>query len=147
MGTRYCGDIGFWLGIEIELTSSYDSFFQHHNDVIAITYRNVKLHVIVIPIFNVVLISDKDENAINNGKQFILFHFKSSCLEVLWEKKVFIEISQNSQENTCGRVSLLVKLQASSLQLYFTKKETLTQVIFCEFCEIFKNTSGGCFCH
>ena len=25
-------------------------------------------------------------------------------------KKVFLEISQNSQENTCGRVSLLIKL-------------------------------------
>ena len=35
-------------------------------------------------------------------------------------KKVFLEISQNSQENTCARVSLLIKLQAAgfSLQLY-----------------------------
>ena len=28
-------------------------------------------------------------------------------------KKVFLEISQNSQENTCVRVSFLIKLQAS----------------------------------
>ena len=27
-------------------------------------------------------------------------------------KKVFLEISQNSQENTCGRVSFLINLQA-----------------------------------
>ena len=27
-------------------------------------------------------------------------------------KKMFFEISQNSQENTCGRVSLSIKLQA-----------------------------------
>ena len=27
-------------------------------------------------------------------------------------KKVFLEISQNSQENTCARASLLIKLQA-----------------------------------
>ena len=27
-------------------------------------------------------------------------------------KKVFLEISQNSQENTCARVSILIKLQA-----------------------------------
>ena len=83
MGTRYCGDIGFLLDlhrdidrlcIEIEVTSLYDIFFQHHNDVLAIRYRNVKLHVIAIPIFNVVLISDKDENAINNGKHVVLFH-------------------------------------------------------------------------
>ena len=28
-------------------------------------------------------------------------------------KKMFLEISQNSQENTCARVSFLIKLQAS----------------------------------
>ena len=33
---------------------------------------------------------------------------------VLW-KKVFLKISQNSQENTCARFSFLIKLQASSL--------------------------------
>ena len=33
-------------------------------------------------------------------------------------KKVFLEISQNSQENTCARASFLIKLQASGLQLY-----------------------------
>ena len=49
---------------------------------------------------------------------------------VLW-KKVFLEISQNSQENTCARVSFLIK---------FIKKETLAQVFSCEFCEISKNT-------
>ena len=30
-------------------------------------------------------------------------------------KKVFLEISQNSQENTCVRVSFLIKLQAAPL--------------------------------
>ena len=33
-------------------------------------------------------------------------------------KKVFLEISQNSRENTFARASLLIKLQASSQQLY-----------------------------
>ena len=33
-------------------------------------------------------------------------------------KKVFLEISQKSQENTCDRVSFSMKLQASGLQLY-----------------------------
>ena len=32
--------------------------------------------------------------------------------------KVFLEISQNLQENTCARVSFLIKLQALGLQLY-----------------------------
>ena len=38
-----------------------------------------------------------------------------------------LEIPQNSQENTCARVS-------------FLNKETLAQVFSCEFWEIFKNT-------
>ena len=33
-------------------------------------------------------------------------------------KKVFLQISQNSQENTCARVSFLIKLQAWDLQIY-----------------------------
>ena len=39
-------------------------------------------------------------------------------------------------ENTCARVSFLIKLQACN----FIKKETLTQLFSCEFCEIYKNT-------
>ena len=41
-------------------------------------------------------------------------------------KKEFLKILQNSQENTCARVSI--------------KKETLAQVFSCEYCEISKNT-------
>ena len=51
-------------------------------------------------------------------------------------KKVFIKISQNPQENTCARVSFLIKLQAWGL----IKKEDLAQLFSCEFCEISKNT-------
>ena len=43
---------------------------------------------------------------------------------------MFLEISQNSQENTCSRVFFLIN---------FIKKETLAQVISCGFCEIYKN--------
>ena len=32
-------------------------------------------------------------------------------------KKMFLETSQNSQENTCARASFLIKLQASGLQI------------------------------
>ena len=49
-------------------------------------------------------------------------------------KKVFLEILQNSQENTCARASILIKFQA------FIKIETLAQVFSCEFCEISKTT-------
>ena len=37
-------------------------------------------------------------------------------------KKMFLEISHNSQENTCARVSFLVKLQVWGPLLYFIKK-------------------------
>ena len=50
---------------------------------------------------------------------------------------MFLEISQNSQENTCTRVSFLIKLQAEVCN--FIKEETLAQVFFCEFCKISKN--------
>ena len=53
-------------------------------------------------------------------------------------KKVFLEISQNSQENICATVSFLIKLQASACN--FIKKKTLAQAFSCEFCEISKNT-------
>ena len=53
-------------------------------------------------------------------------------------KKVFLEISQNSQKNTCARVSFLIKLQTEACN--FIKKATLGQVFSLEFCEIFKNT-------
>ena len=51
-------------------------------------------------------------------------------------KKVFLEISLNSHENSCDRVSFLIKLQAYN----FIKKETLAQVFSCEFSKISKNT-------
>ena len=37
--------------------------------------------------------------------------------EVFCKKKVSLETSQNSQENTCARVSLLIKLQAAPATL------------------------------
>ena len=49
-------------------------------------------------------------------------------------EKVFIEILQNSQENTCARVPFLIKLQ--SLRPATLLRKTLAQVFSCEFCEI-----------
>ena len=48
----------------------------------------------------------------------------------MFYKKVFLKVSQNSQETTCVRASFLLKLQ---------EKETTVQLFFCEFCEIFKS--------
>ena len=41
----------------------------------------------------------------------------SSRPDVFW-KKLFLEIFQNSQENACTRVSILIKLQGGGLELY-----------------------------
>ena len=51
-------------------------------------------------------------------------------------KKVFLKISQNSQENTCASLFLNKVAGATG---NFIKKETLAQMFSCEFCEIFKN--------
>ena len=37
---------------------------------------------------------------------------KETATTGVLQKKVFLEISQNSQKNTCARVSFLIKLQA-----------------------------------
>ena len=61
---------------------------------------------------------------------------RSSRPELLC-KKVFITL-QNSQENMYAGVSLLIKLQACALYLYF--KRVFGMVFSCEFWKIFKYT-------
>ena len=48
------------------------------------------------------------------------------------QEKVFLEISRNSQENTCARVF------ANKVAGPNSAKETLAQLFSCEFCEISK---------
>ena len=68
-------------------------------------------------------------------------------------KRVFLEISQNSQENTCARVSILIKLL---LKYKYTLKYTLLKQRLWHRCfpvdlakflrtPFLKNTSGDCF--
>ena len=54
------------------------------------------------------------------------------------QEKVFLKISQNSQENTCARVSFLIKLQVEACN--FIKKRDPGKGDSCEFCEFSKNT-------
>ena len=53
-------------------------------------------------------------------------------------KKVFLEISQNSQENTCARVSFLIKLQVRPATLL--KKRLWHRCFAVKFCKISKKT-------
>ena len=77
-------------------------------------------------------------------KLFWVFHYhfylvqKQPTAGDVLHKKVFLEISQNSQENTCAKVKRgkhLCHLCSS----FFIKKETLAQVFSCEFCAVSKN--------
>ena len=65
-------------------------------------------------------------------------------------KKVYLEISQNSLESTCARVSFLIKLQSSASFLIklqasasacnFIKKETLAQVFIVNFAKFLRKS-------
>ena len=57
----------------------------------------------------------------------------------LYIKKVFLKKSQNSQQNVCSRVSVLIKLLDSVSVCNLIWKKTRAQVFFCEFCEVFKD--------
>ena len=44
-------------------------------------------------------------------------------------KKVFLEISQNSEENTCVRVSFLIKLQPQTSGLFWITSDEIIKVV------------------
>ena len=53
----------------------------------------------------------------NNNRETMLH--AEAVVQSCSVKKVFLEISQNSQENTCARISFLIKLQASAINTFF----------------------------
>ena len=63
-------------------------------------------------------------------------HYTEATTGGVLERKLSLDISENSQENTCGRVSYEFAGRSATL----LKKETLAQLFSCEFCEISKNT-------
>ena len=67
---------------------------------------------------------------------------RSSRPEVFCKKGAVRNFAKFARKSLCQSF-FLVKKES----LYVIKRETLTQVFFSEFCEISKNTSGGCFCH
>ena len=46
-------------------------------------------------------------------KTFVMFHEEEAVVQRCSVKKMFLKISQNSQENICVRVSFLIKLQVN----------------------------------
>ena len=67
-----------------------------------------------------------------------LILWRSNHQRCSMKNKEFLKILRNSQENTCVRVSFLIRLQAEVCN--FIEKDTLAQVFSREFCEICKNT-------
>ena len=65
--------------------------------------------------------------------------FAEAATGAVLKEKLFLEILKNSQENTCARISFFNKV-AGLRPANFIKKETLSQLFSCEFCEISKNT-------
>ena len=74
--------------------------------------------------------------------------WKKICLKLLYRsshqrcswKKVLLKNFTKFSGKTCVGVYFLIKIQAWGLQLAtLFKKETPTKVLFCEFCELFKN--------
>ena len=53
--------------------------------------------------------------------------------EVFCKKKVFLEVSQNSQENTCTRVSFLMKLLKKRLLFLMTQNSPDFRVLWSKF--------------
>ena len=64
-----------------------------------VTHTQVHLEVAVLVVVEVVI-------------------FRSSCPEMFCQKKAFLEISQNSQENICARVSFSNKVAGQACKLY-----------------------------
>ena len=54
----------------------------------------------------------------SHAKKMLFCQDSETAAQMCSVKKVFLEISQKSQGNTCVRVSFLIKLQASGQQVF-----------------------------
>ena len=94
------------------------------------------------------------ENLLDSSRNLWLARiwWRSSRRSILW-KKVFLETSQNFQENICIRVCFLIKLQDSDFTLLkFIKKRLYHKYFPVNFTKLPRtlslqntNTFGGCF--
>ena len=58
------------------------------------------------------------KNNFGGVHSFARLHTSEAFVQKCSVKKVFLNISQNPHENTCARVSFLIRLQAKGLQLH-----------------------------
>ena len=70
-------------------------------------------------------------NVLINLLDYFYFHSTEAVVQRCSVKKVFLGISQKSQENTCARVSFSIKLQASRPEACnFIKKRDSSAGVF-----------------
>ena len=76
------------------------------------------------------------------------FNSEATTRGVLW-KKAFLEISLNSQENTCAKVYFLIKLQAKLVYHHLPKKQVKSRnnsvadhLLFCNHSTSYDDFSG-----
>ena len=67
--------------------------------------------------------------------------FLEAVAQACSAKKVFLKISQNSQENTCARVSILIKLQAQVFSWKFCESEWCRLLYRLYWCNTYFNRS------
>ena len=70
-------------------------------------------------------------------------HRVEAVVQTCSVKKVFLGISQNSQENTCARVSFLIKLQASALVAPSDRSSRANLIFKSVVLKNFVNFTGG----
>ena len=121
----------------------------------------------MIPVFNVVLISDKDENATDNGKHVVLFHLSKYSDKLYGNVQmsnfsqvpallVFVAISEFwfsglskliiyklIKATTAFLIAFLIKINNKKLdQITFNKYFTCSLILFCT-CGTFLNIPRG----
>ena len=79
----------------------------------------VKVLFLVVLISTILCITEIfSMSGLSDEASYFLSPLPEAVVQRCFVKTVFLEISQNSQENTYARVSFSIKLQASGLQLY-----------------------------
>ena len=107
----------------------------------------MRISTMIITILDVCI---KWEQKLKSTRLIILFCYTDvikleAVIQRCFVKKVFLEISQNSQESTCASVSFLIKLQALLKKKLWHRYFPVNFVKFLR--TVFtQNTSGGCFC-
>ena len=108
--------------------------------------RNVAVNILAIKLLTIIKHENQRIHVKHEGKKFLNKSVTDrSSLRRCSVKKVFLKILQNSQENNCARVSLLIKLKTKACN--FIKKRIWHRCFLVNFAKFARtpfsqNTSG-----